>query len=160
MSVEEIKVLAPAVIGAITGSVFTLMCTLISQFCDKVHERKTIRKALIEECDNQQELLKHFQEEYQDIGAVNSKRRMSLALFEMSADVHARRLGDAQLVRALSHFITDARALNRILDEYCMLSVPQKKNFEEHYYQGKIREDVRNNIELCIKSLSNVRSLL
>lgn len=30
MSVEEIKVLAPAVIGAITGSVFTLCITSLS----------------------------------------------------------------------------------------------------------------------------------
>ncbi len=160
MSVEEIKVLAPAVIGAIIGSVFTLVCTLILQFFEKVQEGKTIRKALIEECGNQQELLKHFQEEYQDVVAINSKRRVSFALFEMSAEVHARRLGDARLVRALSQFITDARALNRILDEYCMLCVPQKKNFEELHYQNNIREDVRKSIELCTKSLSNVRSLL
>ena len=160
MSVEEIKVVAPAIIGAITGSVFTLLCTVVLNFFDKVKERRTIRKALIEECNNQQEILKHFQEECQGIVSISSMKRVSLALFEMSAEIHARRLGDAQLVRALSHFIIDARALNRTLDEYGRQGVLKTVDMAEIVHRDDVRKVLENNIELCIKSLSNVRSLL
>ena len=109
--------LIASLIGAIVGSVITLVYTNWHEKTAQEKEKRILKEALQGECRLQMLLLERLDNQYAQSQSVNPGR-VSLDLFVHALNRHVAELGDVKLICKISQLVVLVKALNTALDRY------------------------------------------
>lgn len=151
--------LIASLVGAIVGSLITLVCANWHEKSAQKTERRILRKTLQEECKLQMALLEKLGSQYAHPQSVNPAR-VSLDLFVHALNRHVSVLGDVELIRKLSQVIVLVKALNTALDRYepALLKAVADPRWLSNVESSRI--GICSNIRLCKQVLVELNSLV
>lgn len=149
--------LIASLVGAIVGSLITLVCANWHEKSAQKTERRILRKTLQEECKLQMALLEKLGSQYAHPQSVNPAR-VSLDLFVHALNRHVSVLGDVKLIRELSQVVVLAKALNAALDRYepALLKAMSDSRWLPNVESS--RQGICVNIRLCKKVLCELEA--
>ena len=148
-----------ALLGAIIGSVLTLVYSSVHESIALRRERKIIKSTILSECELQNSVLNVLAKRYGQSSSVNPAR-VSLDLFEHGLSRHITVLGNIALIQKLSHLIINVRALNMALDRYEPELLKALDDTRRMDNVERMRIGICNSISLCKSSLKAVQSTL
>ena len=152
------KEVLASLIGAIVGSVITLIYAHWHEWSAHKMEQQILRNTLLEECQLQMGLLEEFEKYYAQPQYVHPAR-ISIDLFAYAINRHVAILGDVKLIKTLSLVILHSKALNTVLDRYeailaGTIILPRMGDVES------LRIVICHNIKLCKKGLDELQKMV
>ena len=146
-----------SLIGAIVGSVITLMYAHWHEKTARETERRILRSSLLEECLLQINVLEALRSQYAQPKSVHPAR-VSSDLFQHALNRHVGELGDTELIRRLSQVVLHARALNTALDRYepALLEAMDDRRRLPNIEHSRIA--ICNNIKLCKQVIETLKA--
>lgn len=151
--------LISSLVGAIVGSLVTLVYANWHEKSAEEKERRILRKTLQEECQLQMALLEKLGGQYAKPKSVNPAR-VSFDLFVHALNRHVSVLGDVKLIRELSQVVVLAKALNAALDRYepALLKAMSDPRWLPNVESSRI--GICSNIRLCKQVLVELNTMV
>lgn len=148
-----------SLIGAIVGSVITLVYTNWHEKFALEKEKRILQEALLGECQLQMALLERLDYQYAQSQSVNPGR-VTLDLFVHALHRHVTELGDVKLISKISQFVVQAKALNAALDRYepALLKAVADPRWLSN--MENFRKGICVNITNCKQGLNEVATLV
>lgn len=148
--------LIASLVGAIVGSVITLVYANWHEKAAQRKEREILRKTLRDECRLQTALLEKLDSAYARPQSVNPAR-VSLDVFVHALNRHMGVLGDVELIRSISHVVVLAKALNLALDRYEPALLQAMDDHRCLPNVEHVRRSICTNIHLCKQVLAELQ---
>ena len=151
--------LIASLVGAIVGSVITLVYANWHEKSAQEKERRILQKTLQEECQLQMSLLEKLGGQYAQPQNVNPAR-VSIDIFVHALNRHVGIFGDVKLIRKLSQVVVLAQALNAALDRYepALLKAVSDSRWLPNVESS--RQGICANILLCKKVLVELSTIV
>ena len=149
--------LIASLVGAIVGSLITLVYANWHEKSAEEKERRILQKTLQDECQLQMALLERLGGQYAQPKSVNPAR-VSLDIFVHALNRHVSVLGDIKLIRKLSQVIVLVKALNTALDRYepALLKAMSDSRWLPNVESS--RQGICANIRSCKKVLCELKA--
>ena len=146
-----------SLIGAIVGSVITLVYAHWHEKTAQETERRILRDALQKESQLQIAVLEVLRSQYARPQSVHPAR-VSIDLFLHALNRHVGELGDLELIQMLSQVVLHAKALNTALDRYEPALLEAMDDHRRLSNVEHSRIAICNNIKLCKQVIETLKT--